>query len=205
MRKLALTLGIATAAGMAIAQPLGGRIFSYVVNSDVNGPYYGSANIIYFHMPTVAYVNPYLYVNGFMQVVWTIDGWGAGSDEMFTPISLYHNEVLGLDFEGFGDLTKVPGSGPSGPLTNLNIPMQYKAVVKNIANLPMFSGGGVPFNSNWGNGFFFNTVWSPSSFLAPWLSGGKASIEVYRKITVGPDHGPGQYVNPSANLVLYRL
>ncbi len=205
MRKLALTLGLATIAGMALAQPLGGRVFSYTVDSDYTGHYHGLVNIIYFPMPTTAYVNPYLYVNGFMQVTWNVDGWGSGSDEMFTTINFYHNEILGLDFEGFGDLTKVPGSGPSGPLTNLNIPMQYRAVVKDINNLPMAGGGGSPFNPTYGNGFFFNTVWSPSSFLAPLYSGGKASVEVWRKITVSPDHGPGIYVNPSASLVLYRL
>jgi len=193
MRKLALTLGLATIAGMALAQPLGGRVFSYTVDSDYTGHYHGLVNIIYFPIPTTQYVTGKVY------------GWGSGSDEMFTTINFYHNEILGLDFEGFGDLTKVPGSGPSGPLTNLNIPMQYRAVVKDINNLPMAGGGGSPFNPTYGNGFFFNTVWSPSSFLAPLYSGGKASVEVWRKITVSPDHGPGIYVNPSASLVLYRL
>lgn len=205
MRKLALTLGIVTAAGLAMAQPLGGRVFHYTVDSDVNGPYYGLDKIIYFNMPTVAYIEPYLYVNGFMQVIWQVDGWGSGTDEMFTTIHFYHNEILALDFEGFGDLTKVPGSGPSGAFTNLTIPMQYRAIVKDINGLPMAGGGGFPFDPSYYPGAGFNAAWGPSSFLAPLFSGGKASVEVWRKITVSPDHGPGTYVNPSANLILYRL
>ncbi|MCW5941338.1 MAG: hypothetical protein KIS66_03850 [Fimbriimonadaceae bacterium] len=198
MKKTALALTL-LATTLGVAQPLGGRVFQYSVNSDVNGPYYGTTNIIYFHMPTVAYVNPYLYVQGFMQAIWSIDGWGSGTHQGSTTITIYHNEMLAIDFQNFGDLTKVPGSGPSGPLTNLNIPMQYRAIAFTSAHLPMAIGLPV-----FANGVTFNNAWNAFSWALPLETGGMMTIELDRRITVFPDHGPGTYVNPG-ELILIRF
>ncbi|GMV87977.1 MAG: hypothetical protein AMXMBFR81_09080 [Chthonomonas sp.] len=199
MKRIATLLGITAFAAVGLAQPLGGRVFTYTVDSDYAGHYHGLVNIIYFGMPTTTYVNPYLYVNGFMSAVFTVDGWGSGWHQGSTEITIYHNEQLGIDFQNFGDLTKVPGSGPSGPLTNLNIPALYRAIAYDYANLPMALG--LPVLAN---GVTFNNAWSNFTWAFPLYTGGKMKIVLDRRIDVAPDHGPGTYVNPG-ELILIRF
>lgn len=199
MKRAITLLALSALGAIAAAQPLGGRVFHYTVDSDYFGEYHGITNIIYFPMPTTAYVNPYLYVNGHMQMIWTIQGWGMGSDTGTSEITIYHNEQLGLDFQNFGDLTKVPGSGPSGPLQGLQIPMEYRAIAYDINGLPMAIGSPV-----FGNGIFFNTTWSNFTWAFPIFTGGKFTIKLDRRINVLPEHGPGTYVSPG-ELILHRF
>lgn len=144
-----------------------------------------------------ASATPFLYVQGSFGGQWTVDGFGAsGSNIESTVITIQHNETLGLDFDGFGPLTKVSGS-PSGATT-----MDWQLGINvrgglSVALLPGSTGGLVPPAT-------VNAAFGPASPLyAPAVTGGVLRIEIQRKLIVAADNTPGRYQN-DGSLTLYR-
>ncbi|MCW5943585.1 MAG: hypothetical protein KIS66_15240 [Fimbriimonadaceae bacterium] len=144
-----------------------------------------------------ASATPFLYLQGSLGGQWTVDGFGAsGSNVESSVITIQHNETLGLDFDGFGPLTKVSGSPTGATTMDWQLGINVRGGLS-MALLPGSTGGLVTPAT-------VNTMFTPSSPLyAPAVTGGVLRIEIQRKLLVAADNTPGRYQN-DGSLTLYR-
>lgn len=144
-----------------------------------------------------ASATPFLYVQGSFGGQWTVDGFGSsGSNIESTVITIQHNETLGLDFDGFGPLTKVSGSPTGATTMDWQLGINVRGGLS-MALLPGSTGGLVTPAT-------VNATFGPASPLyAPAVTGGVLRIEIQRKLIVAADNTPGRYQN-DGSLTLYR-
>lgn len=126
--RLAITaLALMAFSGMAssvLAQSLPGRKFTptLIGTGTIIDPYTAGTPVVNgaaypVSAKTQGLVNPYLYVSGNLDVLFTVDGWGAGSSSYDTSFSVWHNMKVTLSISGFDDLLATDASGSTLPLT----------------------------------------------------------------------------------------
>lgn len=169
-----------TAAGFG---QLGGRTFDYVPAGNVSADYSATGNPI-LNFGSKVTVSAYLYVNGSFSGSWSVDGFGSGSSPQTQTVTIYHNETLYLDFESFGDATKV--SGPNTGTTVLPVTASV-GVFNNVTNALLNSLPTAPAAD-------LNTYFGIGGPAFPALtSGGALRVELTQTVELDAGVGPGVY------------
>ncbi|MCW5943221.1 MAG: hypothetical protein KIS66_13390 [Fimbriimonadaceae bacterium] len=162
---------------------MGGRTFDYVPAGSVSADYSAPGNPV-LNFGSQVTVSAYLYVNGTFAGSWSVDGFGSGSSSQTQTVTIYHNETLYLDFESFGDATKV--SGPNTGTTVLPVTASV-GVYNNVTNALLNSFPTAPATDL--NGYF--GIGGPAF---PALdSGGALRVELTQTVELDAGVGPGVY------------
>ncbi len=177
-------------AGSALAQTVG-RVFtpSLIGTGTIIDPYGAHAAVVNgtaypISVKTQALVNPYLYVSGNLDVLFTVDGWGAGSSSYDTTFGVWHNMKVTLALSGFDNLVATNDA-------TRTLPMNLSSVVTDTG------GANTWFTSTSAHGI---TVSSWPELTTS--SGGHFNVTLTRQIlldpTIGPLPGTNMYTNTAA-------
>lgn len=182
MTRIGTTLIALALTSVGLSQ-LGGRTFDYVPAGEVSADYSASGNPV-LNFGSQVTVSAYLYVNGSFNGAWSVDGFGSGSSEQTQTVTIYHNETLYLDFESFGDATKV--SGPNTGTTVLPVTASV-GIYNNVTNSLLNSFPTAPAADL--NGYF--GIGGPA--FPALASGGALRVELTQTVELDAGVGPGVY------------
>ncbi len=182
MRSLTTAIALAALATVASAQ-LTGRVFNYTADAPIDTDHsLSGAPVLNFSAQIT--VTPYLYVSGVFGNQWSVDGPGVGTDTQTQIITIFHNETLNLDFEGFGDAAKVSGSNTGTQSIPVTASVSFFNHVDNTLLTAFPAAPATDLNS------FFSAASPTFGALA---SGGALRIELTRELSPDAGVGPGVY------------